>query len=99
MCEGDSPAAEQARQGVSAFHASFTPRDAGASPVVEVAESPQSGGTAAFDGQQVTVDGQTLEDVVVANSTGVEPGRIALGIVATEIDGRWYVTDLSLSFG
>ncbi|TDC05497.1 hypothetical protein E1265_35410 [Streptomyces sp. 8K308] len=64
-----------------------------------VAEGTESDGTAAFVGEQITVEGQTLQDVVVANSTGVEPGQIGIGVEATEIDGLWYVTDMSLSFG
>ncbi|MDT0342666.1 hypothetical protein [Streptomyces litchfieldiae] len=45
------------------------------------------------------MDGQTLQDIVVSNSTGVDPGQIGIGVDATEIDGLWYVTDLNLSFG
>ncbi|MEO3752489.1 hypothetical protein [Streptomyces sp. B6B3] len=99
MCQGDSPEAVEAREGVSSLRESFTPENPGNPPVVEAAGGAESGGTATFDGEQVTVDGQPLTDVVVSNSTGVEPGQIGIGIDATEIDDRWYVTDMNMSFG
>ncbi|MDT0320087.1 hypothetical protein [Streptomyces millisiae] len=99
MCEGEGPQAEQARQSVSALRESFAPENPGQPLAVEVAEGTESAGTVTFDGEQVTVDGQTLQDIVVSNSTGVEPGQIGIGIDASEIEGLWYVTDMSLSFG
>jgi hypothetical protein len=99
MCEGDSPEAGQAGQLVSTLAESFTPESRGEPPVVEVTEGTEPDGTATFDGQQITMDGRTLQDVVVSNSTGVEPGQIGIEIDASQIDGLWYVTDMNLSFG
>ncbi|UCM88124.1 hypothetical protein [Streptomyces marincola] len=86
-------------EGVAAFREAFSPEGTGAPPVVEVAGDAAASGTATFDGEQITVDGQTLQDIVVSNSTGIEAGQIGLEVESTEIDGAWYVTDINLSFG
>ncbi|GAB2869635.1 hypothetical protein GCM10022245_00250 [Streptomyces mayteni] len=99
LCEDEGPEAEQARQGVSALRESFLPENPGVPPVVETAEGTESGGTTTFDGERITVDGQTLQDIIVSNSTGVEPGQIGIEVETTELEGRWYVTDMGLSIG
>ncbi|TDC74039.1 hypothetical protein [Streptomyces hainanensis] len=99
MCEGEGPEAEQARQGVSALRESFLPENPGVPPVVAAAEGTESEGTTTFGGDQITVDGQTLQDIVVSNSTGVEAGQIGIEVETAEIDGLWYVTDMGLSLG
>ncbi|WBB62026.1 hypothetical protein O7599_05660 [Streptomyces sp. WMMC500] len=99
MCSGRGTEAEEARNLLHDLHASFALDPPRSSPEVVAEEVPESGGTATFGGDQVTVDGQTLEAVMLSNSSGVEDSELELEIVATEIDGRWYVTDLPVSVG
>ncbi|MEK8173851.1 hypothetical protein NKH77_47710 [Streptomyces sp. M19] len=51
------------------------------------------------DSDQIAVDGKTLKAVIVSNSTGVTEDQIDVGFEAGRIDGRWYMTDMSFSFG
>ncbi len=99
MCGSKSPQTRQAKKQLHSLHASFTPEHPKNPPAVEVARVPASDGAATVDGEQVTVDGRTLKAIVLSHSTGVTEDQISLKIVATEMDGRWYVTDLRISAG
>ncbi|MEU8824778.1 hypothetical protein [Streptomyces sp. NPDC048636] len=99
LCGDRSRQGQEAKKQIHSLHTSFTPARPKNPPVVEVAKAPVSGGVATVDGEQVTVDGQTLKAITLSHSTGVTEDKFSLKIVATEIDGRWYVTDLRISSG
>ncbi len=94
MCESQA-----VLEHLGALNESFAPEAPADPPVVAVTGSPASDGTAAFSGEEITVDGQPLQEILVANSTGVEQGQVGIEIEAADIDGLWYVTDMGLSFG
>ncbi|WP_432037047.1 hypothetical protein [Streptomyces cucumeris] len=99
MCGSKSPQARQAKKQLHSLHASFTPEQPKNPPAVEVAKVPASDEAATVDGEQVTVDARTLKAIMLSHSTGVTEEQVNLKIVATETDGRWYVTDLRISAG
>ncbi len=99
MCGGDTPQAQQMKQQVHRLHASFAPDQPKNPPTVKVAEVPVADKKATVDGEQITVDGQTLKAIVLSNSTGVKEDEIGVRVEAAVVDGRWYVTDLGLSVG
>ncbi|MGP3922297.1 hypothetical protein [Streptomyces sp. 8N616] len=58
-----------------------------------------TGDKAVVPAGKVTVDGQTLDKIILSHSTGVEPGELDVKIDATEIDDSWYVTNLEFNIG
>ena len=96
-CGGDSPQAQQTKKSLDPLHRWFTPEQPKNPPSVKVAKTSVSNGTTTVDGEQVTVDGQTLKAVVFSHSSGVTEDEISIKITASEIDGRWYVADLHFS--
>ncbi|MBP2066371.1 hypothetical protein [Streptomyces iranensis] len=99
MCGGDGPEAQQMADQIHRMHTSFTPDQPKSPPTVKVAEVPVTDKKATVDGEQITVDGQTLEAIVVSHSTGVKEDQVGVRIEAGVVAGRWYVTDLGLSVG
>ncbi|WP_211121515.1 hypothetical protein [Streptomyces yatensis] len=99
MCGGDTPQARQMKQQVHRLHASFAPDQPKNPPTVKVAKVPVADQKATVDGEQITVDGQTLKAIVLSNSTGVKEDEIGVRVEAAVVGGRWYVTDLGLSVG
>ncbi len=99
MCGGDGPEAQRMADQIHRMHTSFTPDQPKSPPTVKVAEVPVTDKKATVDGEQITVDGQTLEAIVVSHSTGVKEDQVGVRIEAGVVAGRWYVTDLGLSVG
>jgi hypothetical protein len=98
-CADGSPASKQVKTVTDRLRTTFTPQQAGGHPTVEVKQVPATGGKAEVPADRITVDGQTLEEVVLSNSTGLEPGDLDIAFEATETDGRWYVTDMDMNIG
>ncbi|WP_157857017.1 hypothetical protein [Streptomyces sp. PRh5] len=99
MCAGKGPQAQQMADQIHRMHTSFTPDQPKNPPTVKVAEVPVKDKKATVDGEQITVDGQTLKAIVLSHSTGVEEDQVGIRIEAGVVEGRWYVTDLGLSVG
>ncbi|WP_275558953.1 hypothetical protein [Streptomyces sp. 5-6(2022)] len=99
MCAGKGPEAQQIKEQIHRLHTSFTPDQPKNPPVVKVAEVPVADKKATVDGEQITVDGQTLKAIVLSHSTGVEEDQVGVRIEAGVVEGRWYVTNLGLSVG
>jgi hypothetical protein len=76
----------------------FTPANSTGKPDVKVTGPAPAGDSATIAADKVTVNGKTLDEVVVANSTGVKPGETKITFGVTKIDGGWYVTDFNLDF-
>ncbi|MFR0358564.1 hypothetical protein [Streptomyces sediminimaris] len=98
-CNSDKPEVRKVLDGIGKFRASFTPKGSAGDPKVVVAQVPVTGDKAVVPAGKVTVDGQTLDKVVLSNSTGVKPGQLDVRMESTKIDGAWYVTDFDLHVG
>lgn len=96
MCEGNP---REAQQVVDRLRPSFTPKSAKSHPTVVVAPLPVEGGRATAPGDKVTVNGQTLDEVMLSNSTGLKAGELSVEFEATDIGGTWSVTDMGLDVG
>ncbi|MDN3059030.1 hypothetical protein ABZ654_36125 [Streptomyces hygroscopicus] len=99
LCNGNTPEARKMRDGIGRFHASFTPKRSTGDPKVEVARAPVTGGRAVVPAEKVTVDGQTLDKVILSNSTGLKSGQLDVKMESTKIGGAWYVTNLDFNVG
>ncbi|CAM5335857.1 hypothetical protein [Streptomyces fumanus] len=98
-CASGSPASEQVKTVTDRLRTTFKPQQAGGHPAVEVNEVTAEGGKAKIPADRITVDGQTLEEVVLANSTGLGSGDLDIAFEATQTGDRWYVTDVDMNIG
>jgi hypothetical protein len=99
FCEGDGPQAQQVKDGVERLRESFTPKNGTSHSVVKAAQVPVTGDSVSFTGDDITIDGQTLTEIVLSHSTGIEPGQLELKIQTGIIDGSWFVTGFEFSIG
>ena len=78
----------------------FTPAGAeSGSPDVQVTPIKASGNSVTYDARGITVDGQELDKIVVAHSSGVTAQQLDLTFPMTEINGSWYVANFNLQIG
>ncbi|WP_210594408.1 hypothetical protein [Streptomyces sp. GESEQ-35] len=98
-CNGNTSEARQMREAIGKFRPSFTPKPPTGNPKVEVAKVPVTGDKAAVPAGKVTIDGQTLDKVILSNSTGLESGQLDVKIESTRIDDAWYVTNVDFNIG
>ncbi|WP_405806262.1 hypothetical protein [Streptomyces sp. NBC_01187] len=98
-CGKDEAEAKEAKKRLSRFHTTFTPEQPRNPPQVNVGAVRPSGSTAKVDGERITVDGQSLNAIVVSNSQGVEKGQVDVQVKVSRVENGWYVTDLGLSVG
>jgi len=56
-----------------------------------------SGDSATIDGTDVHVSGTTLTSLMVAHSTGVQPGQFSISFKLSRIGTTWYVTDMNMN--
>jgi hypothetical protein len=97
---GNSPSeAKQAKEQLRHFHTALTPESPNKPPQIGVSGVRPSGSKATVGGDRITVDGQTLNSVVVSNSKGVDKGQVDVKLTVSQLEKRWYVTDLGLSVG
>ncbi|KUN09344.1 hypothetical protein AQI95_05870 [Streptomyces yokosukanensis] len=78
---------------------SFTPKKPSKDPQVKVAQVSRTGGKAVVPSDKITVDGQTLDAIILSHSTGLKPGQVNVKFDATKIGGPWYVTNMDLAIG
>ncbi|WP_320784222.1 hypothetical protein [Streptomyces sp. CRN 30] len=98
-CADDSTQGKQIQQSVAQFQESFTPDPPTENPKVEVTEVPPTDDKAEYPADKVTVDGKTLEDIILANSTGLEKGQLNVSIESSKLDDAWYVTNMDFDIG
>jgi len=98
-CNSDTPEARQIQENIGKFRTSFTPKPPTSNPKVEVTQVPATGDKTVIAADKVTIDGQTLDKVILSNSTGVEPGQLDVKVESTKIDNAWYVTNLDFDIG
>ncbi|MEV2211722.1 hypothetical protein AB0H86_09730 [Streptomyces sp. NPDC050997] len=99
MCNSGTPEARKIQENIGKFRTSFTPKPPTSNPKVEVAQVPVTGDKAVIAADKVTIDGQSLDKVILSNSTGVEPGQLDVKVESTKIDDAWYVTNLDFNIG
>ena len=78
------------------LHASFTPKSLSGQPSVTVDPLSASGSSVTADAKQVSIDGTPLDQVIVANSTGVTTADLQVTFSLTRLDGTWYVSNFNL---
>ncbi|WP_437086095.1 hypothetical protein [Streptomyces sp. enrichment culture] len=99
-CGTDSAQGKRIQDTVGQFKESFTPDPPTADPKVEAtAPADASAEKAVFPADRITIDGKTLEEIIISNSTGVGPGRLDVKIGTDKLDGTWYVTDMDFNIG
>jgi hypothetical protein len=82
---------------LNALHANFTTDGIkSTTPISAVAHI--AGTNATVSGSDVNVAGTTLNSLILAHSTGVTSGSLAIGFDLTRIDGDWYVTNMNMNF-
>jgi hypothetical protein len=99
ICDSSSPEVRQMTYIVDRLRPSFTPKGSKGQPMVEVAQVPVTGGKAIVPANKITIGGQTLDEVMVSNSTGFEAGQVDVEFEASKSSDSWYVTDMKLDFG
>ncbi|MBT3165513.1 hypothetical protein HTV80_20730 [Streptomyces sp. Vc74B-19] len=98
-CADDSAQGKRIQKSIGAFQESFTPASGTENPSVEVTGAPADGDKARYSADEITIDGRTLEDVILSNSTGLEKGQLNVGIQSSKLDDAWYVTDMAFDIG
>ncbi|MCF3132639.1 hypothetical protein [Streptomyces olivochromogenes] len=98
-CNSNTPEMRQMQQNLGRFRKAFTPKQPTNNPKVEVAHVPETGGKAVVPADKITIDGQTLEKVILSNSTGIKQGQLDVKVESAKIKGAWYVTNLDFNVG
>ncbi|MFS8204168.1 hypothetical protein ACLVWQ_36545 [Streptomyces sp. CWNU-52B] len=98
-CGDGAPERKQIDQTIGQVRESFVPDPPTDDPKVEVAKAPAAGDTVEFPSDKITVDGQTLEKIVLSHSTGVTADQLDIKVQSTKIKDAWYVTNLDLDIG
>ncbi|MFE1797319.1 MULTISPECIES: hypothetical protein [unclassified Streptomyces] len=98
-CGDDAPDRKQIDATVEQLGESFTPEPPPADPKVEVAKAEATGDTVEYPADKITVDGQTLEKIVLSHSTGVTADQLNIKVQSGRIEDSWYVTNLDLDIG
>ncbi|MFJ2261734.1 hypothetical protein ACIOKD_25930 [Streptomyces sp. NPDC087844] len=98
-CGDDAPDRKQIDATVKQLGESFTPEPPSADPKVEVAKASAAGDTVEYPADKITVDGQTLEKIVLSHSTGVTADQLDIKVQSSKIEDSWYVTNLDFDLG
>ncbi|MFH8533851.1 hypothetical protein ACH4GE_36195 [Streptomyces tendae] len=98
-CNSDDPTTREMRENVSRVGESVRPKNLTGEPKVEVAEVPPADGKVLVPAGKITVNGQPLDDVIVANSTGVTKEQLDVKVESSEIEGAWWVTNVEYNIG
>ena len=98
-CGEDAPERKEMEKNLGQFRESFTPQPPTDDPKVEVTQAPATGDQVEIPADKITVDGQTLEKIVLSHSTGVEEGQLDIKVQSSKIEDAWYVTNLDFNIG
>ncbi|PSM42553.1 hypothetical protein C6Y14_15215 [Streptomyces dioscori] len=98
-CGDGAPDRKQIDATVKQLGESFTPEPPSVDPKVEVAKAEVTGDTAEYPADKITVDGQTLEKIVLSHSTGVTADQLDIKVQSSRIEDSWYVTNLDFDIG
>ena len=98
MCDPGDAKVKTMERVLKGLKEGFTPANSTGKPEVKVTGPAPTGDSATIAADKITVNGQTLDQVVLANSTGVQPGQTNFTFGVSKIEGGWYVTDFNLDF-
>ncbi|MEU5344901.1 MULTISPECIES: hypothetical protein [unclassified Streptomyces] len=98
-CDSDAPEVRQMQDNIGEFRTSFMPEPPTDNPKVEVATVKATGDKAVVPADKVTVEGKTLDKIILSHSTGLEAGQLDVNLESTKIDDAWYVTNLDFNVG
>jgi len=99
MCADGAPERKQIEKNLGQIRESFTPETPTDDPKVDVAKVPATGDKVEIPADKITIDGQTLEKVILAQSTGVTADQLDVKVQSSKIKDAWYVTNLDLGIG
>lgn len=98
-CDSNAPEVRQMQGSIAKFRTTFMPEPPTDNPKVDVAKVPATGGKVLVPADKVTVDGQTLDKIILSHSTGLKSGEVDVKVESSKIDDAWYVTNLDLGIG
>ncbi|MET7454373.1 hypothetical protein ABZT03_21305 [Streptomyces sp. NPDC005574] len=98
-CDTAAPEARQMKKSLGRFRTSFMPEPPTDDPKVDVADVAATGGKALVPADDITVDGKTLDKIILSHSTGVTAKQLDVKVHSTKIGDAWYVTDLDFDIG
>lgn len=98
-CNSDDPEVKQMQDNLGSFRESFTPEPPTDNPKVEVAKVAATGDKVMVPADKVTVDGQTLDKIILSHSTGLGAGQLDVNVESSKIEDAWNVTNLDFNVG
>ncbi|MEU9188973.1 hypothetical protein AB0D14_31410 [Streptomyces sp. NPDC048484] len=98
-CGEDAPERKEMEATLGQFRESFTPKPPTDDPKVEVTQPPATGDKVEVPADKITVDGQTLDKIVLSHSTGVTADQLDIKVESSKIKDVWYVTNLDFNIG
>jgi hypothetical protein len=96
-CASDDPTVKPLHTVLDGLRTAFTPDNAPNPPKVEITGPAATGTEAKITADKVSIAGQNLDDIVLAHSTGVQPGQAKITFGLTKLKNGWYVTDFNLN--
>ncbi|MYT10643.1 MULTISPECIES: hypothetical protein [Streptomyces] len=66
---------------------------------MEVTQAPGTGGKVTVPAAKINVNGQALDKIVRAHSTGVTQDQLDINVESSRINDSWYVTNLDFNVG
>lgn len=97
-CAGEDKTVKSLHTVLDGLHTAFTPDNAANPPKVEVAGPAATGDSAKIAADKISVEGKTLDDIVLSHSTGVKPGQTNITFSLQKVKEAWYVTNFDLKF-
>lgn len=95
-CAGQDETMKSVHKVLDGLRTAFTPDNAANPPKVEVAGPAATGDSAKIAADKISVDGKTLDDIVLSHSTGVQPGQTNITFSLQKLEEAWYVTNFDL---
>lgn len=95
-CAGQDKTMKSMRKVLDGLRTAFTPDNAANPPKVEVAGPAATGDSAKIAADKISVEGKTLDAVVLSHSTGVQPGQTNITFSLQKLEKAWYVTNFDL---
>jgi hypothetical protein len=85
--------------GFNSLHGNFDTIGIKPSTPIGVTGGQVKGASATTDGNDIRVDGTTLNELEVRHSTGVKSGQLDFSWDLLRVDGAWYVTNMNMNLG
>ncbi|MFI6340867.1 hypothetical protein [Streptomyces sp. NPDC050535] len=98
-CGDDVPERKEMDENLGRFRESFTPKPPTDDPKVEIEPAAATGDKTEIPADKITVDGQTLDAIVLSHSTGLEADQLDINVESSKIEDSWYVTNLDFNIG